>query len=115
MAGFHYYTGLSGSNDVDLGFVLGNDSILRWNVTNLGRSWEASPNRQQRVGWYCITDGPISGDPTLPDGRYYGEIMWMQHLKGEGSLLGVTIDGGITEIHVEVMSGVVLDIAVYGP
>jgi hypothetical protein len=110
---WHYYTALSGSNDVALGFSLSHDTVVRWNVTTPGKSFEMSGNRWGRIGWYSIIDGPITGDPTLPDGRYIGKINWMEHPMGEGSLEGVLLDGGIDEVHVELFTGVVVDFAVF--
>jgi len=110
---WHYYLGLTGSNDVALGFTLLHDSVVRWAVTTTGKAFEMSANRWGRIGWFAPTDGPITADPSLPDGRYYGKIEWMEHTLGMGLLNGVTLDGGITEVHVELMTGVVLDLAVF--
>src|SRR5690242_275780 len=81
---WHYYLGLSGSNDVALGFTLLHDTVVRWAVTSLGKAFEMSANRWGRIGWFAPTDGPITGDPSLPDGRYYGKIEWMEHTQGLG-------------------------------
>lgn len=111
---WHYFTGLSGSNDISLGFAVASDTVYRWHVTNTGKAFEISGKRWKRLGWFAPLDN-VSGDPTLPDGLYQFSVQFFESINGLGVTNGITLDEGIGDIHVECFTGVVLDFAIFTP